>query len=343
MPRHAFHPPRGRIERMRIEATSVRDNLLGDPATRTVDVYLPQGYDDSNEDYPLLVALAGFTGSGLKLHGWQAFSESVPQRMDRLVDSGAMGPVVIAFPDGFTSLGGNQYINSAATGRWEDFILEEMIPAIESSFRVRRDPASRAVFGKSSGGYGALIHGLKHADAWGAVACHSADMGFETAYLRDFPKVLEMLDRHEGDVQAFVRSVHEADRISGDQMWVLMLLAMSATYDPDPAAPLGIRLPVDRQTCETIETRWSAWTAHDPLRLIEREECQAGLRSLRGVFIDCGRRDQYFLQYPARIFTRRLRELSIEHTYEEFDGTHSGIDYRLDRSLPFLYKATTRG
>ena len=212
---------------------------------------------------------------------------------------------------------------------------------IESAFRVRRDPASRAVFGKSSGGYGALIHGLKHADSWGAVACHSGDMGFEAAYLKDFPKVLGMLDRHDGDVAAFVRAVHEADRISGDQMWVLMLLAMAATYDPDPSAPLGIRLPVDPETCETIEARWSSWVAHDPLQLIENDVCRTALNTLRGLFIDCGRTDQFFLQYPARVFARRLGELGIEHTYEEFDGTHSGIDHRMDRSLPFLYKATT--
>ncbi len=75
--------------------------------------------------------------------------------------------------------------------------------------------------------------------------------------------------------------------------------------------------------------------------MIERPECRDALASLRGVFIDCGTRDQYHLQYPARVLTRRLAELGIAHTYEEFDGTHSGIDHRMDRSLPFLYKAVT--
>jgi S-formylglutathione hydrolase FrmB len=343
MPTHVFDPPKGRIERLRIDSTALAANLLGDPSTRTVDVYLPPGYDDASTAYPLFVALAGFTGSGLKMHAWQGFGENVPQRVDRLVESGEMGPVVLAFPDGFTSLGGNQYINSKATGLWEDFVLDEMIPAIESRFRVVKDPGSRAIFGKSSGGYGALIHGLKHAESWGAIACHSGDMGFETAYLRDYPKALETLARYDGDPAGFVRDVHAAERISGDQMWALLLLAMAASYDPDPSKPFGIRLPVDPHTGERIEERWSCWLAHDPLCLIEREECRAALASLRGVFIDCGSRDQYFLQYPARVFTRRLGELDIDHTYEEFDGTHSGIDHRMDRSLPFLYKAVTSG
>jgi S-formylglutathione hydrolase FrmB len=341
VPTHPFDPPQGRIERLRVDSAALAANLLGDPSTRTVDVYLPPGYDASDESYPLFVALAGFTGSGLKLHAWQGFAESVPQRVDRLVASGEMGPVVLAFPDGFTSLGGNQYINSAAIGNWEDFVLGEMIPAIESRFRVIQKPAGRAIFGKSSGGYGALVHGLKHADSWGAVACHSGDMGFETIYLRDFPRVLGALVRYDGEPAGFVRGVRDAERVSGDQMCVLMLLAMAASYDPDPSKPFGIRLPVDTHTGETIDERWARWLEHDPLRLIERDECRAALTSLRGVFIDCGTRDQYYLRYPARVFTRRLGELGIAHTYEEFDGTHSGIDHRMDRSLSFLYKALT--
>ena len=328
---------------MRIDSAALAGNLLGDPSTRTVDVYLPAGYDDTDQTYPLFVALAAFTGSGLKLHAWQGFAESVPQRVDRLVADGEMGPVVVVFPDGFTSLGGNQYVNTEALGHWEDFLLDEMIPAVESRFRVDTDPASRAVFGKSSGGYGALIQGLLHAGSWGAVACHSGDMGFDTIYRHDFPRVLGVLARYNGDPAAFVREVQQAERVSGDQMCTLMVLAMAASYDPDPSKPFGIRLPVDQHSGETIDERWSRWLAHDPLHLVEREECRTALGSLRGVFIDCGTQDQYFLQYPARVLARRLGELGIAHTYEEFEGTHSGIDHRMDRSLPFLYKAVTSG
>ena len=88
MPTHVFDPPKGRIERLRIDSTALAANLLGDPSTRTVDVYLPPGYDDASTAYPLFVALAGFTGSGLKMHAWQGFGENVPQRVDRLVASG---------------------------------------------------------------------------------------------------------------------------------------------------------------------------------------------------------------------------------------------------------------
>lgn len=338
MPTHNFEPLRGRVETLSIDSRALRGNLLGDPAVRAVSLYLPEGYDGSDADYPLFVGLAGFTGSGPKLLSWQGFGESLPQRIDRLCGAGAMGPVVLALPDCFTSLGGNQYIDSAALGRWEEFLLDEAIPRIEQRYRVRRDPASRAIFGKSSGGYGALIHGLRHGDRWGAVACHSGDIGFELVYRRDLPAALDELARHDGDVVRFYEQLKASEKIRPGEMHALMLLAMSATYDPDPQAPLGVRLPVDPHTCRLIDERWERWLEHDPLLLIDRPECQASLRGLRGLFLDCGRSDQYFLHYGAREFVRKLEALSIEHHYEEFDDNHSGIDYRMDRSLPFVYK-----
>jgi S-formylglutathione hydrolase FrmB len=339
VPIHNFDPPRGRLEQLRIDSAALRGNLVGDPSERTVWVYLPQGHDASDADYPLFVGLAGFTGSGAKLLAWQSFGENLPQRLDRLVAEGKMGPVVAAFPDCFTSLGGNQYVNSAALGHWEEFLLDEMVPEIERSFRVQRDPRRRAVFGRSSGGYGALVQGLRHGDHWGAVACHSGDIYFEIAYLRDMPRALDVLARHDGDVRKFLEHLGSASKIRGEEMYALMLLAMSATYDPDPRAPMGIRLPVDPHTCEPIDERWRRWLEHDPLRMLERTACQAALRSLRGLFIDCGFKDQYGLHYGARAFVRRLTALGIRCRFDEFDDNHSGIDYRLDLSLPFLYHA----
>ena len=94
MPVHPFEQARGRIETLTIESEALRGNLLGDPAERLVSVYLPEGYDSGDADYPLFVDLTGFTGSGLKHLSWRAFDESVPQRIDRLVAEGEMGPVV---------------------------------------------------------------------------------------------------------------------------------------------------------------------------------------------------------------------------------------------------------
>ncbi len=57
------------------------------------------------------------------------------------------------------------------------------------------------------------------------------------------------------------------------------------------------------------------------------------------LYIDVGSRDQYNIQYGTRAFIRRLEKFGIGHHFEEFDGTHSGMDWRLDISLPMLAKA----
>ena len=338
MPIHNFAPLDGRIEHFVIKSKALANNMLGDPHERTVAVYLPPGYDSDNSRYPLLVDLAGFTGSALKHTAWKAFGESIPQRIDRLVRAGAMGPVICAFPDCFTSLGGNQYVDSVAMGMWEEYLTVELIGALESKYQLLEGAAHRACFGKSSGGYGALIHGLKHADTWGAVACHSGDVAFDLAYRGDMAATMTQVAKH-GSFQGFLHHFEEARDVNGREMHALMILAMAATYDPDPRSYKGIRLPVDPRTCELDPERWQAWLAHDPLVLLENPSYQANLAKLRGLFIDCGSRDQYHLHYGSRAFTDRLRELGIEHRYEEFEDNHSGIDYRMDVSFPYLYAA----
>lgn len=339
MPQHNFRPATGRIETLEIDSRALANNTLGDPALRSVAVYLPPGYDDSDEQYPLLVDIVGYTGSGLAHVGWKAFGESVPQRVDRLVAEGKMGPVIVAFPDCFTRLGGNQYINSAVMGNWADFLVEEMVPALEKAYRVKPGRRHRGLFGKSSGGYGAIVHGMLYAEHWGAVACHSGDMDFDLVYRPEFPGLLKNLSAHDGDIDTFMSKLADSPKVSGGDFHTLMMLAMAATYDPAPERPHGVRLPVDMETCELDEEAWARWLAWDPVRLVEREDVQENLRSLRGLFVDCGNRDQYALLYGARRLQRRLSALGIEHEYQEFPDDHSGIDYRMDVSLPFLYQS----
>jgi S-formylglutathione hydrolase FrmB len=249
-----------------------------------------------------------------------------------------MGPVVAAFPDCFTSLGGNQYIDSAAMGRWEAFLIDEMLPRLGDEFRLLPGREHRAVFGKSSGGYGAIIHGLRRADAWGAVACHSGDMAFDLCYRANLPATVRFL-AEKGGIEGFLEAFAAAPKATDDLLHHMEVVAMAASYDPDPAAPKGIRLPVDPETAEIDEERWAAWRAHDPAELVEDARCQANLRSLRGLYVDCGVKDQYNLVHGARAFVRALRSAGILHRFEEFDDDHTNVDYRMDVSLPFLYQA----
>jgi S-formylglutathione hydrolase FrmB len=358
--------PEGTLVVLEFESKILADNPLGDPHVRKLAVWLPPAYDEHagrnrGRRLPVLYDLVGFTGSGLAHLNWRPFDENVPERVTRLIAENRMGPAIVVFPDCFTCLGGNQYVNSSAIGRYADYLTQEIVPLVDREFRTLASREHRGCFGKSSGGYGAIIHGMKYAKHWGAIADHSGDAYFDFCYMTDWPRTLNELDRYrkpprragrvdvakdarvsgrgedDGRVRRFLEAIWAKHKLTDAEAHALMMLAMAATYDADPKAPLGFRLPLDLETGEVIPARWRAWLAHDPIHLVARY--RDNLASLAGIYVDCGWRDQYHLHYGARILSRRLAEHGVAHRYEEFDDNHSSIDYRMDESLPFLYRA----
>ncbi len=332
--RKAHSGGRGAVHRLVLDSEVLKGNLLGDPHEREIAVYVPAGQD--GKGLPLLVDLVGFTAGGPVHANWKNFGENLPERLDRLIGGGAMAPCVVAFPDCFTKLGGNQYVNSVGVGHWDDFLLKEAVPFVERRFGCG-GPSRRGVFGKSSGGYGAMVHALLHPDFWSAAAVHSGDMGFELMYRHEFATVLRALAKHDGDIGDWIDKFWQAQKTKDAEVHVIMVLAQAAFFDPDPTQPYGVRLPVDMHTCELIPERWANWLAWDPLSLVETHG--AGMKALKGLYIDCGDVDQYNLVYGARRMHAELERLGVAHVYEEFPDNHSSVDYRMDVSLPFLAKA----
>jgi S-formylglutathione hydrolase FrmB len=356
--------PAGTVVVLEHTSKILKDNPLGDPHVRKVAVWLPPQYDVSGRRrFPVLYDLVGFTGSGLSHVGWKPFSDNVPERAARLIHEKKMGPVILVFPDCFTALGGNQYVNSPAIGNYADYLTHEIIPFVDRRFRTLAGREHRGCFGKSSGGYGSILHAMKYPKYWGAIADHSGDAYFDFVYWADWPNTLNELMKHrsprrrpgrydarresgrkglaagldDGRIKRFLQHVWGKEKVSTAEGHCIMNLCMAATYDPDPRAPNGFRVPFNLESGELIEERWRNWLRHDPVNLVAKY--RANLRSLRGIYIDCGWRDQYHIHYGSRILSKRLAAAGIRHTYEEFDDNHSDIDYRMDTSLPFLYRA----
>lgn len=324
---------------MRLQHVSsvLESNPWSDPVQRELAIYLPPGYSDSGEPYPALWDLAAYTNAGPGHLNWRNQGENLPDRLNRLIGQGSMEPAIVVFPDCYTSLGGNQYVNSASVGRYADYLNEELVPLVSQTLNVVSGREGRAVFGKSSGGYGALFLAMNYPETWGAAASHAGDMGFDLVYRKDFPLVCEVLSDFKGDYTAFIRHFWRKNRPSGRDYTVMMILAMAASYDPDPAHPARIRLPFDLRTCELDPDRWKNWQSFDPLSMLEQFD--NALQSLHGLYIDVGMSDQYHIQYGTRRFADELEKRRIAHHFEEFEGTHSAIDWRLDHSLPFLVDA----
>lgn len=361
MPLKYKNYPLGELVRIAHVSKVLKGNQFKDPIRRDLMVWLPPGYSSTTQRYPVVYDLAGFTSAGPARLNWKPFAENMKQRLERLTFEETIGSLIVVFPDCFTSLGGNQYVNSSALGSYDDYLIQELVPFVDKNFRTKPSAKNRACFGKSSGGYGAMLQGMKHPDVWGAIGNLSGDAYFDFIYRRDWPNTLDTLAKFtrtsylpvsnskreilrrdlisqgvdDGRMKRFLNSVWSREKITFSEGHCLMSLCMAASYDPDPSVPLGFKVPFDMDTGELIPSRWRRWLAHDPIHLAERYE--KNLKKLGGLWIECGTSDQYFIHYGTRILSKKLHGLKVNHTYEEFDDNHSDLDYRLDRVLPFLF------
>jgi S-formylglutathione hydrolase FrmB len=322
----------GTVAVHRFDSARLRNNPLGDPSERDLHVYLPPGHDPA-EPIPALLALSGFMGTGAMLWSPDPLGEDLRRRLDRLILSGACPKVIVAAPDCFTRVGGNQYINSTATGPYEDYLVDEVMPFVAARHRVK----AWGVFGKSSGGYGSIMLAMRHPGAFLAMADHSGDACFELCYMPDFGPALDAFRDAGGPVRWLERFWADDNRRRRKWMKPLNILAMAAHYSPNPSAPLGLDLPFDLETGELRPDVWERWRACDPVNLVERHA--EALAKLRMIYLDCGLRDEFTLHWGARALAARLRRAGLSPQHEEFDDGHMSTSYRYDVSVPLLVKA----
>ena len=319
------------------ESDVLKGNPLGDPHRRKVPVYLPPGYHDSpDQRYPVLFGLIGFTGTGVQYLYGRYLRPGFDNLLDDLI-AGGMPPVIYVMPDCLTALGGSQYVNSTATGRYEDYVVKELVPFIDQQFRTT---GKRGCVGGSSGGIGSFIMAAKHPDIFHGFADHSGDSGFESCYLNDIPKFVRAMAKYDYDVGRFIREIPTHLPKDDDFQVVLNMVAMASCYAPNPDAPLGFELPFDVYTGRLKPEVWERFRAHDPVNMVA--PLADNLRKLRFRYIDCGTRDQFHLFLGARQLHQELDKHNIEHIFDEYDSDHFLLRWeQKKKSIPMLVEAIT--
>jgi S-formylglutathione hydrolase FrmB len=321
----------GTVVTLRHESEILKNNPLGDKYIRDVIVYLPPDYNETKH-YPAVYCLTGFTGRGKMALNDNAFAPNFAERMDKLIGAGSIKPMIAVLPDCFTHYGGSQYINSSATGNYEDYLTGEIVPFVDDNFRTINDKNSRAVMGKSSGGYGALIMAMRHSDIFGLACSTSGDCYFEYCY---FPGIPEGFRSIKGKPRALIEKFwNETERKGKEDFSALNTIGMSACYSPNPDSELGFDLPFDMETGEIREDIWLRWLEHDPVRMVEKYA--ENLRSLKLLYIDAGTRDEFALDLGAKILCKKLKDSGVPYIHEEFDDGHFNISYRYNRSLELI-------
>ncbi len=301
----------GRFDELELESAALRGNALGDPHVRPLWVYTPPAYDAEPERrFPSLYLIQGHTGQLDMWRNRSAFRPNVPELVDRLFGEEGCPPALVVFVDAWTSYGGSQFLDSPGVGNYHTYLCDEVVPFVDARYRTLADAGHRGITGKSSGGYGAMVTPMLRPDLFGGLATHAGDALFELCYLPEF---------------------RDAARALRDPL--LNMWAMAACYSAN--ADGSVDLPFEPATGKLVPDVWDRWLAWDPVRMAESRA--DALRGLRAIYIDSGRRDQFFLDLGAEAFRRALEAIGVTDVFFElFDGTHSAIEYRYPLALRYL-------
>jgi S-formylglutathione hydrolase FrmB len=327
---------RGRYEEVVFESEVLKGNPLGDPHQRPLWVYLPPGYqEEPNRRYPTIYMIQGLTGQLDMWHNRSAFRKNFPELADELFAKGEAPPCIVVWVDCWTSLGGSQFLDSPATGRYHTYLCDEIVPWVDHHYRTLAERAHRGIAGKSSGGYGAMVTPMLRPDLWGGLATHAGDALFEMCYLPEFPKTVRALrDHYAGSFERFWEDFRSRPAFAKESDgYLLNDWCMAACYSADEDGT--VHLPFDTATGQLIPKVWERWLAWDPVRMVAQHA--DALRTMRAIYIDAGRRDEFFLDLGAEAFRQALEQVGITNVFFElFEATHMSIEYRYPVSLKYL-------
>jgi S-formylglutathione hydrolase FrmB len=320
-----------------LESEALRGNPLGDPHRRPLWVYTPPDAGPGAGDRPLpaLYLIQGHTGQLDMWRNRSAFRPNVLELVDALFADEGCPPALVVFVDAWTSYGGSQFVDSPGVGRYHTYLCEEVVPFVDRTYPTLREPGHRGVTGKSSGGYGAMVTPMLRPDLFGGLATHAGDALFELCYLPEFgPAARTLRDEYDGSYERFWEDFRSRPAFSKSSDFPLVNeWAMASCYSANEDG--SIDLPFDVETGMLRDDVWQRWLAWDPVRMAPRHP--AALRSMRAIYIDAGKKDEYFLDLGAIAFRRELEALGITDVFFElFDAKHGGIEYRYPIALRYL-------
>lgn len=334
----------GRLDEHLFESQLLRDNPLADPSQRPLLVYVPPGYDDEPQRrYATVYVIQGYTGHVSMWRNRTAYRQPFIETADGVFARGEAPPTIVVYVDAWTAYGGSQFVDSPGTGAYHSYLCDEVVPYVDSTYRTAASAEHRAISGKSSGGFGAMITPMLRPDLFGALATHAGDSLYEFCYLPEFAKAVRYLREYDGDIQAWWVDFRARTAFSKESdETLLMLLGVSACFSA--AADGTVLLPFDAGTGRLVPELWQRWLDWDPVRMVERY--REAVATWSAVWIDGGTRDEWYLDIGASAFHREITQAGLPEErihFELFDAGHGGIDYRYPLALAWLAQRIAPG
>jgi S-formylglutathione hydrolase FrmB len=313
-------------QRLTITSEALRGNSLGDPHERPLFVWAPPAGSDRSRRYPTIYVLHAHMRSAPSWFNVTPFERSYPQEIEQLAP-----PAVVVLVDGWTSVGGSQWVDSDGIGKYATYLCDEVVPFVDDRFPTVPEARHRALQGKSSGGYGAVVNVLRRPNLFGAFACHSGDALFDVTLARGCAAGARALrDRWGGSFEQFWSDFQS---LESDAHATLVELYAAALAWGDGT------LPFDVETGELAPAQWRRWLEHDPVRMASDPSLRRVAKRLQGAWIDAGNRDEYFLDLGATALRRAFARAGMPDElmrFELFDGGHGGTGRRYPLALAWL-------
>jgi len=331
---------KGKVVIEKFLAPALKGNHAGEAAMRRITIYLPPGYGESKQRYPVIYYLHGVLGSDSLMMAWTLFNDL----MDASILSGHIHPMIFVLPNSDNSFGGSFYTNSALTGNWADYIAKDVVDYIDKRYRTIANRNSRGLSGHSMGGNGALKIEMLYPDVFGAVyALSPAVLDWAAEFSVDNP-VFKSIDsfRNQYTTAQIMDDVIKKHDFS--KFWTKVMADLARTYSPDEEGKtfLSAKMPVKYVRDSMIvdlETK-RKWEANFPINMIESH--LPALKSLNALKLDWGRNEENaHIPITCLRFSKKLEANKVKHFAEEYMGGHAnkqgGLEGRVyTEMLPFF-------
>ena len=128
-------PIHGTLDRLVVESELLASNPLGDPARRPLWVYRPPGVErDHPKPLPSVYVIQGYTGQVDAWANRTAFEPTMLERVDAMFAAAECPDAIVVFVDCWTSYGGSQFLNSTGTGRYQDYLCDEVVSFVDERY-----------------------------------------------------------------------------------------------------------------------------------------------------------------------------------------------------------------
>ena len=325
---------KGTVRIDKLVSKALANNVTKENLEREITIYLPPSYAKSDKRYPVLYLLHGIGDDNQNFVDDETNFHNIQSLMDSGIASHRFGEMIIITPNEKTNWFGSFYVNSSATGNWEDFTASELVKYIDKTYRTIAKAESRAIAGHSMGGYGAVTLAMKHPDIFSVVYAMSG--GF-VAFNGE-------INGKNPDIKKFVLAKTTDELLATQSRDAIGMLTVSQAFSPNPSnPPFYADKPFKLQGNKLVPnpSAYKKWIENDVVKMAEKY--RENLLKLKAIKFDAGTDDEFkFIVVNSRLFSKKLTELKIPHDFEEYNGDHRnrlwGLKGRVyNELLPFIF------